>query len=270
MNNRNDKAAQEVIAQFSPPVSRVFNLYIQRMMAKRFNSVRVLGDRPAPVPEERSVIFFSNHPGWYDPLIMVMSAYIYLPDHRPFGPMDADALAKYNFMKKIGIFGVEQASARGAARFLQISRGLLATPGKALMITPQGQFTDARVRPVEFKAGLARLAADCGAILQPLASEFVFWDEPRPEVLLKFGQQIDTRNQTLEPAEWKVRLELALTEAQDELAKAAIARDPSAFTLLIDGKHGVNPIYDLWRYLKALIKGEKFSAAHSDIRKDKS
>ncbi len=53
-------------------------------------------------------------------------------------------------------------------------------PGKALMITPQGEFTDVRSRPVEFKPGLARLAADCGAIVQPFASEFVFWNEPRP------------------------------------------------------------------------------------------
>jgi len=266
MNNRNDKAAQEVIERFSPRVTRVFQLYVQRMLAKRFNAVRVLGDAPAAMPADRSVIFYSNHPGWYDPLIMLLMSHSYLPEHTAFGPMDADALKKYNFMKKIGIFGVEQGSARGAARFLQISRGLLAQPGKALMITPQGQFTDVRVRPVEFKAGLARLAADCGAIIQPFASEFVFWNEPQPEILLNFGQQIDTRKVFLTPDEWKKRLEGVLEDLQDELGTSAKTRSAKDFSTLIDGKHGVNPVYDRWRYLKALIKGEKFSSSHTDIK----
>ena len=76
-------------------------------------------------------------------------------------------------------------------------------PGKALMMTPQGEFTDVRSRPVQFKPGLARLAADCGAIVQPLATEFVFWEESRPEILLHFGRRIDTREEQLEPDAWK-------------------------------------------------------------------
>lgn len=268
MKNRNEKAADEVIAQHSLRVTRFFNIYIRRLLAKKFDGVRILNNTPPSVPAERSVICYSNHPGWYDPLVLVLMAETFLPEHMAFGPMDADALKKYNFMKKIGIFGVEKDSARGAARFLQVSRGLLAMPGKLLLITPQGEFVDARSRPVEFKPGLARLAADCGAIVQPLAMEFVFWDEPRPEILLNFGKQIDTRDETLAPDAWKTRLEQELGDAQDELARAAMARSPEPFINFIDGKRGVNPVYDRWRYIKALLRGEKFSAGHSDIRKD--
>jgi len=257
-----------VIQRHSPRVTRFFNIYIRRMLAKKFDGVRILNGTPPPVPSGRSVIYYSNHPGWYDPLVLVLMAEAYLPDHLAFGPMDADALKKYSFMKKIGIFGVEKESARGAARFLQVSRGMLAMPGKALLITPQGEFTDARSRPVEFKPGLARLAADCGAIVQPLAMEFVFWDEPRPEILVNFGNQMDTRDEKLETDAWKTRLESELCEAQDKLASAAMARSPEPFVTFIDGKRGVNPVYDRWRYLKALVHGEKFSAGHTDIRKD--
>ncbi len=268
MNSRNQKAADEVIGRHSPRVTRMFNLYVRRMLGKKFNGFRILNETPQKVAGDRSVIYFSNHPGWYDPLVLILLAESFLPDHLAFGPMDADALEKYKFMKKIGIFGVEKDSARGAARFLQVSRGMLATPGKVLLITPQGEFADVRSRPVEFKPGLARLAADCGAIVQPLAMEFVFWDEPRPEILVNFGKQIDTRTETLEPDAWKTRLETELGAAQDELASAVMARDPEPFVTFIDGKHGVNPIYDRWRYLKALLRGEKFTAAHTDIRKD--
>ena len=268
MKNRNQNAADEVIRRHSPRVTRVFNIYVRRMLVKKFDGVRILNKTPLPVPAGRSVIFYSNHPGWYDPLIMTLVAESYLPQHMAFGPMDADALKKYSFMKKIGTFGVERDSARGAARFLQVSRGILAMPGMAMMITPQGEFTDVRSRPVEFKPGLARLAADCGAIIQPFASEFIYWDEPRPEILLNFGSQIDTRDEVLETDAWKTRLERELGKVQDELALAAMARDRGLFVTFIEGKRGVNPIYDHWRYLKALIQGEKFSAGHSDIRKD--
>ena len=268
MNSRNQKAADEVIQRHSPRVTRFFNIYVRRMLAKKFNGVRILNGPPPSAPAERSVIYYSNHPGWYDPLVLILMAESYQPEHMAFGPMDADALKKYNFMRKIGIFGVEKDSARGAARFLQISRGMLAMPGKALLITPQGEFADPRLRPVEFKPGLARLAADCGAILQPLAMEFVFWDEPRPEILVNFGNQIDTRAEKLEPDAWKTRLERDLGDTQDELARAVMARDPEPFVTFIDGKRGVNPVYDRWRYLKALLRGEKFSAGHTDIRKD--
>lgn len=268
MKNRNQKAADEVIGQQSPRVTRFFNMYIRRLLAKKFDGVRILNNTPPSVPAERSVVYYSNHPGWYDPLVLVLMAETFAPEHMAFGPMDADALKKYNFMKKIGIFGVEKASARGAARFLQVSRGLLAMPGKILLITPQGEFADARSRPVEFKPGLARLAADCGAILQPVAIEFVFWDEPRPEILINFGNQIDTRDEQLAPDAWKTRLERELGDAQDDLARAAMARNPEPFVPLIAGKRGVNPVYDCWRYLKALVRGEKFSAGHTDIRKD--
>ena len=72
----------------------------------------------------------------------------------------------------------------------------------------------------------------------------------------------------LKPDEWQARLEAELARAQDELASAAMARSPDPFVTVIDGKRGTNPVYDRWRFLKALIRGEKFSAAHSDIKKD--
>jgi hypothetical protein len=37
-----------------------------------------------------------------------------------------------------------------------------------------------------------------------------------------------------------------------------MSRDPARFVTLIDGTTGVNFIYDSWRYLKALVRGERF------------
>jgi 1-acyl-sn-glycerol-3-phosphate acyltransferase len=266
LSGRDTKAADEVLARFSPRVSRVFDLYCQRMIARRFTAVRILGNAPAGIARDRGMLVFSNHSSWYDPLIFFMLSRALFPSHTAFGPMDAEALKKYAFMQKIGIFGVEQGSARGAARFLQVSRGLLSKPGNGVWLTPQGKFCDVRARPVRFQGGIGRIARDCGAIALPFAIELVFWNEARPEMLVHFGEPVDTASESHDPDEWNRVLEQALTKVQDELAEASMSRDPERFTTLIDGTTGVNFIYDGWRYLKALVRGESFSAAHGQTR----
>jgi 1-acyl-sn-glycerol-3-phosphate acyltransferase len=270
LSARDHKEADEVAGRYSPSVARLFHVYCERLFARRFTAFRVLDAAPPPVPASRPMIGYANHSSWYDPLLFLVLSRRYFPEHVAFGPMDAAALEKYAFMKKIGIFGVEQGSARGAARFLQVSRGLLSRPGNAVWITPQGEFADVRARPVRFQPGIGRLARDCGGVMQPIAMELVFWNEARPEVLIHFGEQIDTTRHQLDAAAWTEHLEQALARTQDELAEASMSRDPARFVTLIDGTTGVNFIYDSWRYLKALVRGERFSAAHGDTGKDKS
>ncbi len=267
VNERDAKAAAEVVSALSPRISRVFELYCERLFAKRFSAVRVLGKLPDPIDPDRPVVGFANHSSWYDPLFFLVLSRRLFPHHLAYGPMDAEALKKYGFMRKIGIFGVEKGSARGAARFLQVSRGLLARKGTALWLTPQGEFADVRVRPPKFQSGIAHLARNCNAVLQPFAIELVFWNESRPEALVHFGAPIDTSGTELDNDGWNARLEGVLAGLQDELAVAAMARDPDMFTTFIDGTTGTNYIYDGWRYLKAMLRGKQFDAAHGNNRR---
>lgn len=59
------------------------------------------------------------------------------------------------------------------------------------------------------------------------------------------------------------RLESALEQTQDALAQAAISRDESLFSPLLDGKTGVGGFYDLWRRLKAMMQGKRFDPSHA-------
>ena len=53
----------------------------------------------------------------------------------------------------------------------------------------------------------------------------------------------------------------------DRLGAAAAAREAAAFTTLVDGQRGVNPVYDLWRRGRAALRGERFEAGHGAARK---
>jgi 1-acyl-sn-glycerol-3-phosphate acyltransferase len=269
MSDKAKTTVDQVIGAHSPLVLRLFMAYCDRMVGRKFTAMRLLGAVPEAIPEGRSAIFFCNHSSWYDPLICLMLSTRFFPQLTPFGPMDAAALERYAFMRKVGLFGVEQDSPRGAVHFLRISRGLLAHGGNCIWLTPQGEFADARTRPVVFQPGIAHLARNGEAIAIPVAFEFLFWNESRPEILIRFGEPIDTAARHHDVQEWTTVLQDALAETQDELAAAAMAREPAPFTTLIDGTKGVNPIYDGWRYLKALVRRERFSASHGDIGKER-
>jgi len=60
-----------------------------------------------------------NHASWWDPLVNLLLAREFFPHRQIYGPMDAVALERYALFKRLGMFGVEQNSRRGALHFLR-------------------------------------------------------------------------------------------------------------------------------------------------------
>ncbi len=255
------------IAQRSNRLFRLFGFYLRWRFGRHFHAVRLSGIDPATLPAERPVVIFSNHPSWWDPAAFMLLADRCFPGRPGFGPMDEEALGRYGFFRKLGIFGIDKHSAAGARRFLLVARRVLGEAsgpgGRAMMwITAEGDFTDPRRRPVRLRPGIAHLAASTPeALLVPLAMEYVFWNESRPEALLRLGTPIDAA-QGGRAAEWAPRLERALADTMDALATDAVRRDPALFTTLNDGTAGAGWIYDQWRRLRALGAGRRFDPSH--------
>ncbi len=240
---------------------RWFAFYLRWYVRRRFHAVRLLGPLPA-LPDDRPVIVYANHPSWWDLAVIGLVIVGRLGDRVSYGPMDEVGLAQYPFLRKLGIFGIDLASKRGAAQFLRTSLGLLKDRKAVLWILPEGRFVDARVRPIAIRPGVAHLARHIkGAVLVPMALEYPFWDQSTPEALIHFGEPIVDVGELDIPA-WTTLLEARLTQAMDELATAAVARDPSRFVPLIGGSAGVGGIYDLWRRVKAMSRGRRFDPAH--------
>jgi hypothetical protein len=66
------------------------------------------------------------------------------------------------------------------------------------------------------------------------------------------------------PADWGRALAARLQATQDALAAAAVARQATAFTRLLNGRAGVGGVYDLWRALRAFVAGERFVREHGE------
>lgn len=252
---------------FSPRLFSLFRRYLRGYFGRHFTGVRSVRSWLPSSTDGRPVVVYANHPSWWDPLLFMFLHGHCFPKRALYGPMDEKALKRYGFFRKLGVFGVEPASTRGAATFLRMSRKILSGHDGVLWITAQGRFADPRERPAGIEAGVAHLARSVpGLVLIPLAVEYPFWNERHPEALARFGAPIFVdREPDFDVKGWSALLGERLELAQDDLRALALARDPAPFETLLDGQRGVGGVYDTWRRLKARLRGEPFSSAHGDV-----
>lgn len=241
------------LPQISRPLLHFFGRYSAAYLGRHFHSVRLLQAASSPNESVGPLVVYLNHAAWWDPLVCLLLARQCFGGRPAYAPMEATALKRYGFFKRLGFFPVESGSTRGAAQFLRTSEALLGRPENALFVTPQGRFADVRA-PLFFSAGLEHLAARSPhACFVPLALEYTFWEERKPEVLLAFGEA------------GHERLPERLAATQALLAAAAQRRLPNEWRVLLKSKSGVSRPYDLWRWARARLRGEPFAPEHSRL-----
>ncbi|MES2570434.1 MAG: lysophospholipid acyltransferase family protein [Verrucomicrobiota bacterium] len=237
---------------------RGFERYAGGYLRRHFHGIRLLGEWPA-VPSDRPLVIYLNHPSWWDPLICLLLAKHCCAERGNYAPIDDAMLKRYAFMQRLGFFGVEQGSRRGAADFLRTSEAILQKGNTSLWLTPQGRFVDARCRPVELASGLSHLMRRMPqAVYLPLALEYVFWTERTPEALACFGTPVTDPGQ----------LASTLEATQDRLAAAAIRRNAAEFQTMLGGAAGEGGIYQAWRRVRSLWQGDRFQLAHGAGHKE--
>ena len=253
---------------FSHGLNGWFMFYVRRFLRRHFHAVRLLGGTQDatdhPDIGDEAVIFYTNHPSWWDPLVFLTLGELLYPRRMSYGPIDATALGKYRFMERIGFIGIEPGTWRGSARFLRMARAAAARRDVIFWITAQGEFVDPRDRPVAIRPGVAHALEDrTTGLIVPLAVEYPFWTERLPEALAAFGPALSIAAAPgRSTEEWERVLAAALEATQDRLAAAARSRDPGAFRTLLSGRVGVGGVYDLVRRIGAWLRGERFDASH--------
>ena len=245
-----------------------FSGVMRRQLARGFRAVRLARPGLSELPADRPVMVYCNHPSWWDPAIAIGLNERLFPGRAGFGPIEAAMLEKYRFMARIGLFGVAP-DRRGAAAFLRTGTRLAERADRAIWITAQGRFADPRMRPLDLRPGAAHLMARAPQLVAlPLALEYPFWSEKRPEALLRFGDPVEARRDEPAPA-LAARMEAALTQSCDALAHLAMARDAAAFETLIDGARGTGGPYALWQRGRAMLAGRRYMPDHAPETSEK-
>lgn len=255
-------------ARRSPHVWRFMAGWFAHFFRRHMNGLRLArwGEPDLGPDGAGPLVVYSNHPAWWDAAVYILLAHRRFPAHACYAPIDAAMLDKYAVFGRIGAFGVDLASPRGAARFLRASADILSRPDRALWITAQGRFADPRERPLDLRPGIGRLAEIApSARFLPLAIEYAFWTERGAETLAAFGPPLIGADLAALPRPDRLaRLEAALAATMDRLALDVIARDPARFTVVLEGRAGIGGVYDGWRRLNALLHGRRFDPAHRE------
>ncbi|MFC4170883.1 lysophospholipid acyltransferase family protein [Microvirga sp. GCM10011540] len=242
--------------------------YFRRYFTQHMNALRIASWGSPAMPQQGPVVVYSNHPAWWDAAVYILAADRFLPAYESYAPIDAAMLQQYGVFSRIGAFGVDLDTPRGAAAFLKASKDILSSHRRALWITAQGRFSDVRERPLGLRPGVARLvelAPDCTIV--PLAVEYAFWAERGAEAFIAFGPPMQGRDLVGQPRTARLeRLESTLAETLDRLSADVESRDPDRFRIVLEGRSGIGGIYDGWRRVAAALTGRRFDPSHEGHR----
>lgn len=241
-----------------------FTFYFRRYLTKHLNALRVPLWGAPRVPAGAPVVLYTNHPAWWDAATYILAADHWFRDRQSYAPIDAEMLATYGFMKRIGAYGIDLESSRGAAHFLAASADILSHDDAVIFLAAQGRFMDVRTRPIGLRAGVARLPEIAPhALFVPLAMEYQFWEQRGAEAFCAFGEpETGESLLALDRETRRERLEQRLTALLDRLSQDVQSRDPARFETIVSGEAGVGGVYGTWKRLLAAMKGERYVAAH--------
>ena len=242
-----------------------FCWYTKKMVAKQFISFGVQDEllKEVPIDEGTPIVAFANHASWWDPIAGMLLQQIYFPKRTFYAPIDADALENYRIMAKLGFYGVRMQSFDGASHFLSVTKAILETGKVTIWITPEGRFSDVRDDSQPLMPGPSHLASRIpGVMFVPVAFEYGFWNESRPQIFARFGTPISS-TESRSKAAWNELLSARLRQTQNELAQSVIARDPAAFEYLIASRPVRLGWYDYGRSWAAWLQGKPFDPRHT-------
>jgi 1-acyl-sn-glycerol-3-phosphate acyltransferase len=242
-----------------------FCWFAKRMVAKQFISLGVQRELldASPIDDLAPMIVYANHASWWDPITAMLLQTKYFPNRTFYAPIDADALENYRIMAKLGFYGIRMQRFDGASEFLRVTKAILSSNNVTIWITPEGQFADVRDHSLALMPGLSHLATKVpGVTFVPVAFEYAFWNESRPQIFARFGAPIRLPSNR-KKGDWNTLLTDALRQTQIELSKSVIARTPEAFEYLIASRPLRLGWYDYGRSWSAWLRGKPFDPRHT-------
>lgn len=191
-----------------------FNMLQNRFYAMRYNGVENYNNRDKSVP----TILFSPHCNWWDGIVMYNITHRIC--HKEIRLM-VEELNRFPLLRRGGAYSVNKKSAQSAMKALKYSVDLLKDFRNQLCIFPQGIIRPPHYRPIEFQTGLAYIAQNAvkkyGKInLIPIAVDYCFLRDNRPEVIVDFGKCIELSDKNIDRHEYTKFLEKALENICDE------------------------------------------------------
>lgn len=261
----------------SARVAQCFALLTRRMFAKRFSAVRAeRGSMERLLRAWRApgaLMVAGNHPSWWDPLVAVMLNARLNRDsgeHRGMlALMERAELERFGIFRRLGVFGVDPDDPASLDALVGYLGAEFRRDGRQVFwVTPQGHFTDVRAE-TRLRPGAAAVATGLGGVAEGgvrvvcLHMEYVFWNDQKPELLLRVVDVDEPAPPTR--TGWHRAVTAAMEENRLAGAALAVSRDVSACDVVVGrGERGAGGLYGVWQRLrgKGGALGETRRAQH--------
>ena len=210
-----------------------FNMLQNRFFAFRYRGEETYFEAEKDVP----TILFAPHCNWWDGIVL------YNTTHRIFHKeirLMVEELNRFPLLRR-GAYSVNKKSPQSAMKALKYSVDVVGDLRNMLCIFPQGIIRPPHFRPIEFQTGLAYIAENAlkkyGKVnLIPMAVDYAFFRDNRPEVIVEFGKRIELRQgnefDNMSRKELTHYLEKALTETCDSQFKEISQGDITKYKIL--------------------------------------
>ncbi len=197
----------------------VGNQFFYGMLEKRFCAFRYKGAENFFNRDDKyPTIIYAPHTNWWDGIVAYnVCRRICNKEIR----IMIEELNRFPLIRRGGGYSVNKKSPQSAMESLKYSVRVLKDPKSVLYIFPQGIINPPNHRPIEFQSGLSYIAQkgakEYGKVnIIPLAVNYYFLRDNRPEVWVEFGENIQLTDFKIDRKEYSEFLAKKLEELCDK------------------------------------------------------
>lgn len=164
------------------------------------------------------VIMYAPHSNWWDGIVGYhITNRIFHKEIR----LMVEELKRFPILRRSGAFSVNKKSAQASMEAINYAIDTLADLNNILYLFPQGIIKPPNFRPIEFQSGLAYMAEKAAnkygkVALMPIAVNYMFLRDNRPEVLVEMGELIHLKQGKVDRKEFTRFLGQNLEELCDK------------------------------------------------------
>lgn len=181
-------------ANTSPFWLWVADRFFYGMLENRFYAFRYKGaDNFYKKEESVPIILFAPHNNWWDGIVGYnICNRIFKKEIR----LMVEELNRFPLLRRGGAFNVNKKSPQASMQAIKYSVDVMGDTRNILYIFPQGIIKPPNYRPIELQSGLTYIAEKAAkkygkVALLPVAVNYFFLRDNRPEVLVEFGDLIE-------------------------------------------------------------------------------
>lgn len=181
-------------AQTSPFWLWVADRYFYGMLENRFHAFRYKGAEKFYLQKkiDTPIIMFAPHSNWWDGIVGYnICNRIYKKEIR----LMVEELNRFPLIRRGGAFSVNKKSPQASMQALKYAVDAIGDMNNILYIFPQGIIKTPNYRPIVFQTGMTYIAEKAAkkygeVALMPVAVNYFFLRDNRPEVMVEFGDVI--------------------------------------------------------------------------------